>query len=67
MTEQLFRVSMKHNQTGEKLSLYVWAENVDKATGQLCGVLLGHDREYSWLGSGPVYENNEVITREKEG
>ena len=64
MTEQLFRVSMKHKQTEEKIGLYVWAENVDAATGKLCSTLLGHDCEYIWLGSGPVYENNEVIKRE---
>lgn len=65
MTEQLFSVGIKDKRTGEKTNLRIWAKNVDEATSKICGVLLGFDTEYAWTGSGPVYGNNEVITREK--
>lgn len=64
MTEQLFSVGIKDKRTGEKTNLRIWAKNVDEATSKICGVLLGFDTEYIWTGSGPVHENNEVITRE---
>ena len=64
MTEQLFRVSMRHKKTDEKISLYVWASNVDEATHKLTDSLFGVHGEYRWIGSGPEYANNEVIRQE---
>ena len=64
MKQQLFRVSAKDKRTGEKISLHVWAANVDAATHSLTDALFGANGPYTWEGSGPEYENNEVITRE---
>ena len=65
MKEQLFSVGIQHKKTGERISLQVWAENVDKATAHLVhGSLIGPDAEYRWTGSGPIYENNEIVTSE---
>lgn len=65
MKEYLYSVGVKHKKTGEKINLYVWAQNVDEATHSLTGSLIGYDREYAWTGSGPVYENNKIVEREK--
>lgn len=64
MKEYLFNVSIKHKNTGERIRLSVWAKNVDDATHNLCGSLIGYKCEYEWCGSSPVYENNEIIVRE---
>ena len=65
MTEQLFRVSMEHKKTGEKIRLYVWASNVDEATHKLTNALFGAYGEYRWIGSGPEYgDDNKVIRRD---
>lgn len=64
MFEYKFSVGIRHKITGEKLHLDVWAQNVDEATHKLCGVLIGYRCEYEWTGSGPLYENNQVIRRE---
>lgn len=63
MKEYLFRVTIRHRDTNDKIHLNIWATNVDEATQKLCGTIIGYDCEYLWLGSGPVYENNEVVTR----
>ena len=64
MTEQLFSVSMRHKKTDEKISLYVWASNVDEATHKLNFLFDAHG-EYRWIGSGPEYgDDGEVIRRE---
>ena len=65
MKEQLFSVGIQHIKSGERISLDVWAENVDKATAQLVhGGLIGPYAEYRWTGTGPVYRNNEIVTKE---
>lgn len=64
MKEYLFSVSIKHKKTRKKLSLYVWAKNVDDATHSLCGSLIGYNCEYEWCGSSPVYESNKHVERE---
>ena len=61
----LFSVGIQHKKTGEKINLEVWAESVEKATYELGGVI-SYDTQYRWTGTGPVYENNEVVTREIE-
>lgn len=63
MKQQLFEVSAKNKMTGEVINIHVWAKNVDEATRQLCDPLFGAYGEYTWQGSGPVYENNEVVWR----
>lgn len=66
MKEQLFSVSAEHKRTGEKIELYVWAQNVYDATHLISNVLFGADGEYRWLGSGPECdENGDVILRER--
>lgn len=66
MYEYKYGVGMRHKVTGEKLHLEVWAENTDAATYKLTGTLIGPDCEYIWTGSGPIYENNQLIRREKK-
>ena len=63
MKEQLFEVGVEHIKIGERISLRVWAKTVHEATHGLHGVI-GPYTEYRWTGSGPVYENNEIVTRE---
>lgn len=63
MTEQLFSVGIQHKETGERISLEVWAKNVHEATHELHGVI-SWNTQYRWTGSGPVYRNNEIVTRE---
>lgn len=64
MKQYLYNVGMKHKKTGQKIDLMVWAENVDEATHKVTGAIGGYRGEYSWTGSGPEYENNELVTRE---
>lgn len=64
MKQYLYRVGMKHKKTGEKIDLFVWAENVDEATHKVTNAIGGYRGEYSWTGSGPEYKNNELVTRE---
>lgn len=64
MKEHLYHVGIEHKKTGQKLDLQVWAKNTDEATHKLTGVLIGYDCPYRWTGSGPIYENNRLITRE---
>lgn len=59
-------ICVRHKSTGEKLKLEVWAEDVDAATHKLTGTLIGPECEYIWTGSGPIYENNQLIRREKK-
>lgn len=66
MREQLFAVSM-NDRSGEKVKLMVWAANVSEATTKVVRAIGGPNGEYAWTGSGPVYENNEVVTRERKG
>lgn len=63
MKEYLFNVSIKHKETGEKINLFVWSENVDSATNSLCSSLIGYNCEYEWRGSCPVYSNNKIVER----
>lgn len=60
--EVLYSVGIQHKKTGEKLNLEVWAENVDKATNELRGVI-SYNTMYRWTGTSPLYENNDVISR----
>lgn len=63
MTEQLFSVGIQHIKTGERINLEVWAKNVNEATMGLEGVI-SWNTQYRWTGSGPVYRNNAIVTRE---
>lgn len=56
----LYSVGMEHKETGEKIHLEVWAEDVDKATDECC-FLFGYDAQYRWTGSGPVCDENGEI------
>lgn len=64
MKEYEYRVSAKCKDTGDYINLYVWAENGDIATAKFAGVLFGHNCEYEWRGTSPMYENNQLISRE---
>lgn len=64
MKEHLYSVGLKDMRTGEKLKLRIWAENTDAATHKITSALFGINGEYQWTGSGPLYENNELISRE---
>lgn len=44
----------------------VWAESVEEATHKITSAIGGVYGEYSWTGSGPEYEHNEVVQREKK-
>lgn len=66
MYEYKYSIGVRHESTGEKLKLEVWAEDVDAATHKLTGTLIGPECEYIWTGSGPIYENNQLIRREKK-
>ena len=61
--EHLYSVGMVDQQTGEKVNIKVWAETTDKATHKLTSALFGAYGPYRWTGTGPLYENNKVITR----
>lgn len=64
MKKQLFKVGIKHKETGEKLSLQVWAANVNEAAWELRGVI-GPYAEYAWTGSGPVHDDQgNVIVKD---
>lgn len=64
MTERLYSVGLLNKSSREKLDILVWAENVDKATHKLTGALIGHECEYEWRGTGPVYKDNKVVERQ---
>lgn len=64
MKEYKWSVGLRHKATGERLSVTVWATKNDAATYMLCGVLIGSECDYEWTGTGPVYENNQVVARE---
>ena len=64
MKEYLYSVGMKDKRTGEKINLRIWAQNTDDATHKVTNALFGAYGEYSWTGSGPLYENNKLIERE---
>lgn len=64
MKEHLYSVGLEHKKTGERIDLQVWAKNTEEATHNLTGVLIGYYYPYRWTGSGPIYENNKIITRE---
>lgn len=51
MYEYKYSIGVRHKSTGERLKLEVWAEDVDAATHKLTGTL---------------YENNQLIRREKK-
>lgn len=36
------------------------------STDECIGTLIGPECEYIWTGSGPIYENNQLIRREKK-
>lgn len=61
--EQLWRVSIRHKETGENLCLEVWADSNLHATSKLLNSVIGIDKRYAWTGTGPVYKNNQVVTR----
>lgn len=61
----LYRVSMMHRKNGEKVSLEVWAEDIEEATAR-CNFLFNYDGEYRWTGSNPLYENNKLISKKCE-
>ncbi len=57
----LYQVSIKDKDTAEVIKLKVKAHNTDEATHSITSALFGHNGPYTWLGSGPLYENNKLI------
>lgn len=64
MKQYLYQVSMKDDKIGEVIKLRVWAGSVDEATHKVTCAIGGYRGEYSWQGSGPVYENNNLVSRD---
>lgn len=64
MKENLYTVGLKDRRTGENLDLRIWAETTDAATHKITNALFGACGEYVWRGTGPLYENNKLISRE---
>ena len=64
MKQNLYCVTMMHKRTHERISLKVWAQHTDEATHKVVGAIGGYRGEYEWRGSGPVYENNQLISRD---
>lgn len=63
MKEYLYSVCMTHKKSGERIKLDVWATGTDEATHKVVGAIGGYRGEYEWRGTGPVYRNNERVTR----
>lgn len=62
LREHMYEVVIRDKRTGENLNLRVWARTENDAPMSVA--LLGINREYSWLSTEPIYENNQLITRE---
>lgn len=62
--EHLYSVGIQNKNTRERQKLLVWAKNTDEATHKLTGSLIGYDCPYNWTGTSPVYEENQLVTRE---
>lgn len=67
MKEHLYQVGLEDKRTGERINLRIWAESTDAATHKITNAAFGAYGEYRWTGSGPLYENNQLITREGKG
>lgn len=63
MKEYLFQVNMMYKATDELIRLFVWASNGDEATYKVVSVIGGYNGSYVWRGTGPVYENNCIVSR----
>ena len=63
MKEYLYQVNMMHKATDELIRLFVWASNGDEATHKVTSALGGYNGSYAWHGTGPVYENNSIVSR----
>lgn len=66
MKEYKWSVGLRHKTTREKLNVTVWAPKNEDATHKLCGILIGPECEYEWTGTGPIYENNQTVSREAQ-
>ena len=65
IVEHLYEVGLEDRKTGERINLKVWATSTSSATHGLSKTLLGAYGPYRWTGTGPVYENNELVTRKR--
>lgn len=63
LVEHLYSVGMVDREIGEKVKLKVWAKNTDAATHKITNALFGAYGPYRWTGTGPIYRNNELVTR----
>ena len=63
MKQNLYTVTMMHKETRERIRLEVWAEHTDEATRKVVAAIGGYNGEYSWMGSSPVYKNNQLASR----
>jgi hypothetical protein len=51
----VWTVGMKNTRTGEKINLEVTGSTNEEATRK-CTSLFGHNGDYQWTGTGPLYE-----------
>lgn len=63
MKQNLYEVTMMHKETRERITLKVWAEHTDEATCKIVDAIGGYRGEYSWMGSSPIYKNNQLVSR----
>ena len=59
----LYYVNLIHRKTGEKVELHVWAEHTGEATHKCASLYDPYTGEYQWMGSGPIYENNKLVSK----
>lgn len=63
--EYLYEVGIRPKNGGETIDLRVWSEDAVSAGSWIVCRLCGAYGEYEWRGTGPVYENNQIVTRER--
>lgn len=66
MYEYKYSIGVRHKSTGERPNLRFGLRMWTPPTRKLTGTLIGPECEYIWTGSGPIYENNQLIRREKK-
>lgn len=66
MKEHLYQFCLEDKRTGEMIYLRILAENTDVAAHKITKAVFGAYGEYRLTGSGPLYKNNQLITRESK-
>ena len=63
LTEYLYQIGLQHKDTGEYITVEVWADTNEHATNKLLKSLIGYDTQYLWTGTSPVHVDNHVLER----